>query len=82
MIFILINFYRIHRNDYPDVLHYLITTQKCNVLKKDEHGRTLIFLAVMNEKPKILRYLIKRVIYFYRLTFDFLLIRSLVYILN
>jgi ankyrin repeat protein len=50
----------VFKNDFPDVLHYLITTKKCNVLKRDEHGRTLIFLAVMNEKPKILRYLVKR----------------------
>lgn len=50
----------VYKNDYPDVLHYLITTQKCDALKTDEHGRNLIFLAVMNEKPKILRYLIKR----------------------
>jgi hypothetical protein len=28
----------------------------------DEHGRSLIFLAVMNDKPKILNYLVKRVI--------------------
>lgn len=49
------------RNDLPDVLHYLITTKKCDPYKLDEHGRNLIFLAVMNDKPKILTYLIKRV---------------------
>ena len=51
----------IERNDLPDVLHYLITTKKCDPHIKDEHNRTLVFLAVMNDKPKILNYLVKRV---------------------
>ena len=48
------------KNDYPEVLHYLITTKKCDLYHKDEHNKSLIFLAVMYEKPKILNYLIKR----------------------
>ena len=36
-------------------------TKKLDPLEKDEHNRTLVFLAVMNDQPKILSYLIKRV---------------------
>lgn len=50
----------IFKNDLPDVLHYLISTKKCDPCVKDGQGRTLIFRAVMNEKPKILNYLVKR----------------------
>jgi len=49
-----------YKHDLPEVLHYLILTKKCNPFKRDEQGRTLIFLAVMNDRPKILNYLIKR----------------------
>ena len=42
-------------------MHYLIVTKKLDPMLKDEHNRTLIFLAVMNDQPKILNYLIKRV---------------------
>lgn len=48
------------KNDYPEVLHYLITTKKIDPFKIDEKGRTLIFLAVINDLPKILNYLVKR----------------------
>lgn len=48
------------KNDYPEVLHYLITTKKCDPLQIDEKGRTLIFLAVINDLPKILNYLVRR----------------------
>lgn len=47
--------------DYPEVLHYLITTKKCDPYQRDSSGRNLIFQAVMNERPKILSYLIRRV---------------------
>lgn len=50
----------VFKNDYAEVLHYLIVTKKLDPLEKDEHNRTLIFLAVMNDQPKILNYLIKR----------------------
>ncbi|RNA22779.1 hypothetical protein BpHYR1_041616, partial [Brachionus plicatilis] len=50
----------IFKNDFPDVLHYLISTKKYDPCILDEQGRTLIFRAVMNEKPKILSYLVKR----------------------
>jgi hypothetical protein len=54
------------RNDYAEVLHYLITTKKVDPHKRDANGKTLLFVAVMNEKPRILNYLIKRVrIFFY-----------------
>ena len=49
------------RNDFPDVLHYLISTEKCDQYKKDDQNRTFVFLAVVQEKPRILKYLIKRV---------------------
>lgn len=49
-----------YKHDLPDVLHYLILTKKCDPFKRDEQGRTLIFLAVINDRPKILNYLIKR----------------------
>jgi hypothetical protein len=49
------------RNDYPEVLHYLITTKKCDPYTVDEQGRTLVFQAVISDLPKILNYLVKRV---------------------
>lgn len=48
------------KNDYPEVLHYLITTKKCDPHVIDDQGRTLVFLAVINDLPKILNYLVKR----------------------
>lgn len=42
------------------MLHYMIVTDKCELTRKDEHNRNLIFLAVMQDKPKILNYLVKR----------------------
>ena len=59
------------RHDYVEVLHYLITTKKLDPLEKDDHNRTFIFLAVMNDQSKILNYLIKRVrkIFFFTLFF-------------
>lgn len=57
----ILNYLNFFRNDFPEVLHYLITTNKCDPLKIDEKGRTLVFLAVVNNLPKILNYLVKRV---------------------
>lgn len=48
------------KNDFPEVLHYLITTKKCDPYQIDDKGRTLIFQSVINDLPKILNYLIKR----------------------
>ncbi|CAF0744710.1 unnamed protein product [Brachionus calyciflorus] len=50
----------VFKNDLPDVLHYFISTKKIDPCIRDSQGRTLIFKAVMNEKPKLLNYLVKR----------------------
>lgn len=61
LILIVFSTITIFRNDLPDVLHYLISMKKIDPYQKDAQDRTLVFLAVMNEKPKILTYLVKRV---------------------
>ncbi|KAK3580734.1 hypothetical protein CHS0354_005744 [Potamilus streckersoni] len=46
---------------YIDVVHYLIVSGQVDPQRIDEHGRTLIFNAVMHSRPKIVQYLISRV---------------------
>ena len=58
------------RNDYAEVLHYLIMSKKFDPHRRDQHGKTLLFTAVMNENSKILTYLIKRVICFISFYFN------------
>ena len=54
--------YQALRLGFTDVIHYLHVSGTVNLSLVDSHERTLIFTAVMLNKPKVLQYLIGRVI--------------------
>ena len=50
-----------HRIDYLDVVRYLLASGKVPAQSQDKHGRTLIFTAVMHNRPELLEFLLKKV---------------------
>ena len=49
------------RNNYFDVIHYLVTSGKVKRDSVDKHGRTLVFTAVVQNKVEVLKFLLKKV---------------------
>ena len=49
------------RLGFVDVVHYLVSSGHVDVTRCDSHNRSLLFTAVMSNKPEMVRYLVARV---------------------